>query len=298
MPAPREALPFALPRARRAPWWLWLVAIVAHVPVLWILDIVPHGYDPDARPFRLVDPLIALHAPAEVEMIYRPDRATPAGTTRRVGVVARSVPDVTAPVPTVTVPTSRAPEPLALIPAPTAPAAADTGRPGRRGRLTPAYGSGRPWVTPLPMAPREIAATLTGKSQADVADSTVAALVQAYLDAIALERANTPPALPSWTARIGSKTVGIDSKWIYLGPVKVPTVLLGLLPINFQGNPTQAEINKRLGAMKEDLFTAARRAANLDEFKKSVKQLREERQADYDFKRNQRTPPPDSTRIQ
>ena len=69
MSARREAPAVTLPPGRRAPWWLWLVALVAHIPVLWILDATPRGYDPDVPPLFLTDPLIALSAPAEVEMV-------------------------------------------------------------------------------------------------------------------------------------------------------------------------------------------------------------------------------------
>ena len=141
------------------------------------------------------------------------------------------------------------------------------------------------------MSPREIAATLAGKSMDEVADSLVAVMVQQYIDALAAERANPANRPPSWTTTIGGKKVGIDGQWIYIGPIKLPTALLGLLPINMQGNPTQAEMNKRLNAMREDLFFAARRAATLEEFKKNVAELRKQKQYEYDLRKAQRTLP-------
>lgn len=141
------------------------------------------------------------------------------------------------------------------------------------------------------MSPREIAATLTGKSMDQVADSLVAVMVQQYLEALALERANPANRPPSWTTMIGGKKVGVDGQWIYIGPIKLPTALLALLPINLQGNPTQAEMNKRLNAMREDLFFAARRAATLEEFKKNVAELRKQKQYEYDIRKAQRTLP-------
>ncbi len=141
------------------------------------------------------------------------------------------------------------------------------------------------------MSPREIAATLAGKPMDQVADSLVAVMVQQYLDALAAERANPANRPPSWTTTIGGKKVGVDGQWIYIGPIKLPTALLALLPINMQGNPTQAEMNKRLNMMREDLFFAARRAATLEEFKKNVAELRKQKQYEYDLRKAQRTLP-------
>lgn len=178
---------------------------------------------------------------------------------------------------------------LALLPATAAAqAASDTLR------LTPRYGTGLIWVEPLPLTPREIAALLSGKSESQLLDSAITALTQRYLDAMADELRDQPPALPSWVTTVDGKEVGIDSRFIHLGPLKVPTFLLALLPINVQPNPTQAAMVRKLGAMREDLLTAGRRSANLAEFKDAVRALREQKEAEAEFERNRRTPPPDS----
>lgn len=172
---------------------------------------------------------------------------------------------------------------------PAAPAAPPATAPATAFR--PSYGTGQLWVRPLPMSAREMAAAATGKSQQELADSVVAKVVQGYLDALAAERLDPSRRPPSWTTQVGGQKVGLDGQWIYLGPIKLPTVLLGLLPINLQGNPTQAEMNKRFSAMREDLFYAARRAATLEEFKKNVAELRKQKQYEYDLRKAQRTLP-------
>lgn len=158
-------------------------------------------------------------------------------------------------------------------------------------RISPRYGAGLIWVEPLPFTPREIAAMISGRSERELVDSAVAALTQRYLDAMAEELRDRPPALPSWTTTVGDQTVGIDSRWIHLGPLKVPTFLLALLPINVQPNPTQAAMVRKLNSMREDLLTAGRRAANLAEFKQAVEALRAQKAAEVEFERNRRTPP-------
>lgn len=176
---------------------------------------------------------------------------------------------------------------LALLPAgAAAQVAADSAL-----RMTPRYGTGLIWVEPLPLTPREIAALLSGKSESQLLDSAVTALTQRYIDAMAAELRDQPPTLPSWVTTVGGQEVGIDSRFIHLGPLKVPTFLLALLPINVQPNPTQAAMVRKLNSMREDLLTAGRRSANLAEFKDAVRALREQREAEAEFERNRRTPP-------
>lgn len=163
-------------------------------------------------------------------------------------------------------------------------------------RITPRYGTGLLWVEPLPLTPREIAALLSGRSDSQLLDSAITALTQKYLDAMADEVRAQPSALPSWTTTVGDQTLGIDSRFIYLGPLKVPTFLLALLPINVQPNPTQAAMVRKLNSMREDLLTAGRRSANLAEFKDAVRQLREQKEAEAQFEQNRRTPPDSGSR--
>lgn len=160
-------------------------------------------------------------------------------------------------------------------------------------RIGPAYGNGRVWVRPLPMTPRELAALLTGKSAGELHDSVVSGWTQKYLDAIAADRAASDKiTLPSWTTTVGGKTVGIDPQFIYLGPLKVPTFLLALLPINMMQDPGRIDRARKVGLMREDMMYAAQRAINFAQFKAAVMKLRQEKEADREFARNQRRLPP------
>jgi hypothetical protein len=58
-----------------------------------------------------------------------------------------------------------------------------------------------------------------------------------------------------WTVGEGDRKVGLDERWIYLGPVKVPTVLLGLIPLNVQSNPNSRENTRTLGVMAAEART-------------------------------------------
>jgi hypothetical protein len=56
-----------------------------------------------------------------------------------------------------------------------------------------------------------------------------------------------------WTVGEGKGKVGLDSKWIYLGPVKLPSMLLALIPLNVQANPNLRENQRTLGAMASEI---------------------------------------------
>lgn len=162
-----------------------------------------------------------------------------------------------------------------------------------RGRIKPAFGSGVVWVEPLPMTPRELAALLTGKPERQLSDSTVVAITQHFLEAVAAAEAQrVASGRPDWMTTIGNQPVGLDERWIHLGPIKLPTALLALLPINVMANPTEVAAARKRNAMREDILTAGWRAANLADTKKAVRALREEKERDREFERNRRTPPP------
>jgi hypothetical protein len=161
------------------------------------------------------------------------------------------------------------------------------------GRIGPAQGEGKLWVRPLPLPPQDLARALSGRSHIELVDSAVTAIVQVYIDSVLnAEPANSP--LPSWTTKVGDQQVGIDSRWIYLGPIKIPTALIAaFLPIG-GGSAETADYPKfrQLQQMREDVAYAARRAQTMQDFKKAIKELRAEREREREFKKNQKLPPP------
>ena len=277
----RRSLEFRLPTRARSPRWPWALAAALHVPVILILLWAPA---PPAVATRWLRSIVLGDAVRAVPLPY-------ARSLRHAAVAAR----VSGPAPAVArsalVPSSVPSLPsVATLARAVPPAPVDT-PPHGAPSIQPRYGDGRLWVQPLPESPRRIASELTGRSPAELADSAVAKMIQAYLDEMAKEHAESPPALPSWTTKIGGKTVGLDQKWIYLGPLKIPTALLALLPIKMQGNMSNYQFNQQLQQMRADLFEAARRAENYDEFKQAVKDLHQQKEREREFKRNQRTRP-------
>lgn len=292
----RPLLDLDLPRRRARPWVAIAVSVAIH-SLLLLVTITPHLPPPRPTDRPPVLPMQrTTDGPVAVEMIFLAP-AEGQGTGDRPGVELVR-PEVTGPAPE-RAPLQPVPETRPLV------VSRDTGmfvpiRPpdptgvGPRGgiqRIGPALGQGTLWVRPLPLPPRELAEVLTQRSHIELVDSAVSAIVQAYLDSVMTSpsRPGAPP--PSWTTDIQGQTFGIDSKYIYLGPLRIPAALLALLPIQGGGNMDLQE-GRRLAAIRADLQYAARRAETMDDFRKAIREIRERRDQEREFERNRRSAPP------
>jgi hypothetical protein len=142
----------------------------------------------------------------------------------------------------------------------------------------------------LPLPPRELAQRLT-KNRAELVDSAVTAIVQQYLDSIANDPASKNQGLPSWTTELAGKKFGLDSKNIYIAGLKIPAAVLALIPIP-AGNIDQNRAYNHLMDIRADLLYAARRAETMEEFKQVIREIRERKEKEREFEKNQRTAPP------
>ena len=163
----------------------------------------------------------------------------------------------------------------------------------RASRIGPGLAEGRLWVRPLPLPPQELAQRLT-RSRAELLDSAVSTIVQAYLDSIASDPASKNVGMPSWTTEVAGKKFGIDSKNIYIAGLKIPAAVLALLPIS-TGNIDQNRAYNRLMDLRTDLLYAAQRAQTLEEFKQVIREIRIRKEREREFEKNQRTAPPPET---
>ncbi len=281
---------------RKRPPWPWIavaVSILVHSLLLfgWIT-----GRLPDIP--RLPRQLIVLSQPADghdqTTMRYQlPERVGERGTsevpsTRRGPTRARVTRPVLPPTP----------EAVTVLPKPeTRDLPADSGiTPAvvtRASRNGPGLAEGRLWVRPLPLPPRELAQRLS-QSRAELLDSAVSAIVQAYLDSIADDPASKKVGLPGWTTEVAGKKFGIDSKNIYIAGLKIPAAVLALLPIS-GGNIDQNRAYNHLMDLRADLIYAAQRAQTLEEFKQAIREIRLRKEREREFQKNQRTAPPPET---
>jgi hypothetical protein len=288
----RPPFDLRLPQRRPWPWIAIAISVVVHSVLLfgWV-----GGRLPSIPP--LPRQLIVLSAPSEGHHQFPMhfDRPQTMGEQRprdlpqaRRGGAARPPARPALP---------NRPKPVAALPEPAraAPQPADTGAPplraeARVGRIGPGLAEGKLWVRPLPLPPQELAQRLS-KSRAQLVDSAVTAIVQAYLDSIANDPASRDQALPSWTTEIAGKKFGLDSKNIYIAGLKIPAAVLALLPIP-AGNIDQNRAYSHLMDVRRDLLYAGQRAETMEEFKKVIKEIRERKEKEREFEKNQRTAPP------
>ena len=278
-----------LPRPKR--WSTWAIAISVGVHALLFLVKVG-AYAP---PGRLPPARIYLLPPgAEGQRVFDMPFQQPGGAATRGKASGITPPPDQEPAPTpepeVVQPAPATPPVIVQEPTPAPPARPDTGAgPGVR-RIGPAMGEGKLWVRPLPAPPRELAQTLA-QTHAQLVDSAVSAIVQEFIDSILSAPAQPGAALPSWTTQILGKTFGLDSKYIYLGGLKIPAAVLALLPIKGGGVTMEYSQANRLALIREDLARASSRAQNLEDFKRAIRELRAERERLKELERNQKLKP-------
>ena len=289
----RRPLELLLPRRRQWSWWAILASVGVHVLLLSVRATDWFG-SAEAPPNVMYIPIPS--AITQIDMAYR-EVAKPSRPRPR----PLDLPEVEVPV------APNAPEPVAEITAvqpgalPRALVDSAAGLPSPEGtgrqsipRLRPALGEGKLWVRPLPLPPRELAQRLT-RSHYELIDSAVSEIVQAYIDSIIRTPVPFDSRPPSWTTQIGGKTFGIDSKNIYLGGLKIPTAILALLPIPAASNIDLRSAH-RMADIQADLQYAAQRAQTMEEFKRAIKDVREKRERELEFQRNQRRTAADSTK--
>ncbi len=270
----------------RRPWpWIAILASVAVHGLLLLGYISGRTIPLPRRNSEILLLLPPVEGPTAVPMPYRtpaaPGRIRSGNSTARHARPAfRPRPEAVAALP---------------VPQPTPPPIDTAAPPAARsrpliGRLGPTLADGRLWVRPLPLPPKELAQRLS-RSHAQLVDSAVTAIVQAYLDSIASEPSSRGQTLPSWTTQVAGKKFGIDSKNIYIAGLKIPAAVLALLPIG-GGNIDQNRAYNHLMDMRADLQYAAQRAENLEEFKLMIREMRLRKEREREFEQNQRTAPP------
>lgn len=159
------------------------------------------------------------------------------------------------------------------------------------GIVSPGLGRAKLWVEPLPLEPKKLAQALSS-GNVRLVDSAITVIVQHYLDSVATAPHQGPP---DWTTTVAGTKFGIDAKNIYVAGLKIPTAVLALLKL--PGVNESRVFDRSYGLMQEDLHRAASRAATLEEFRESVRELRAERQREHDLEENRKLLPGDSAAL-
>ncbi|HEY9382579.1 MAG TPA: hypothetical protein VIP80_03600 [Gemmatimonadales bacterium] len=287
MPSRRELF---LPRRKRWSGWAIGLSLGLHA-LLLLIKINPWLVPPRLPPAAIILIPPGSEGSRAVDMRFE----VPGGAARKgkaAGITPRPE-EAPAPAPE-PVKTEELP-PAQPAPAPVQPAPAEsvttrdtTGR--RMYRIAPALGEGKLWVRPLPAPPRELAEAIT-RTHMQLVDSAVSAIVQEYIDSVLSAPSAPGAAPPSWTTKIFGKTFGIDSKYIYLGGLKIPSAVLALLPIKGGGASMEYSQATRLAAIREDLAFAAQRSQTMEDFKRAIRELRAERERLHKLEENQKKKP-------
>ncbi|HSM18435.1 MAG TPA: hypothetical protein VK845_15715 [Gemmatimonadales bacterium] len=275
----KPAFDLWMPRSRR--WSPWAIGLSVAIHIAFILVFRAEGHLPHIA--RRPSPDIIVLSPPEAE---RREVLMPFGGAPAVPPAAGR-PTVRTAIP------AEIPEPdtVAYDFPPVTVTVTETS-PYRRtiGRIAPSLAGGGLWVRPLPLPPQELAQRIT-RSHEELVDSAVTAIVQAFLDSVTPVPGSVVASLPKWTTEIGGKKFGIDGSNIYIAGLKIPTAVLALLPLQ-GGNIDQSRRYNDLMDMRSDIYNAARRADNLEEFKQVIEEIRERKEREKEFERNQRTAPP------
>jgi len=278
-----------LPRRKRWSGWAIALSIGLHA-LLLLVKVNPWLVQPRMPPSIIILTPPGSEGSRAVEMRFE----EPGGAARK-GRAAGITPKQEEPAPTPEQPKAEEPQPVAPAPTPVAPAPAESVATRdsigpRVYRIGPALGEGKLWVRPLPAPPRELAEAIT-RTHLQLVDSAVSAIVQEYIDSVLSAPSAPGAAPPSWTTKIFGKTFGIDSKYIYLGGLKIPSAVLALLPIKGGGASMEYSQATRLAAIREDLAYAAQRAQTMEDFKRAVRELRAERERRHQLEENQKKKP-------
>lgn len=137
--------------------------------------------------------------------------------------------------------------------------------------VQPRYADPRLWG-----APGEIAAA--PKTPAQRLDSVITADIGAHNDSLRVAAANAGRKPGDWTFEHNGQKYGIDSKYIRLGPVSIPTAVLALLPLNVSANPTVTDRERTLTARHDEIFAQAQRGINDADFEKAVREIRQRKE--------------------
>ncbi len=144
---------------------------------------------------------------------------------------------------------------------------------GRDARIGTGYGSGRLWVGPVEAHLGVVGPSENQSTHAARVDSAVRAKLLAFIDTIPADSFATPEVRP-WVTEINGQKWGVDGSWIYLGGLKIPSILLALLPMP-QGNYQQAREAQELARIRQQIIQAAWQAETNADFRRYVREIRE-----------------------
>ncbi len=146
--------------------------------------------------------------------------------------------------------------------------------------LAPSLQSGVLWDR------REAPPARVGRTHAQLTDSAAKAAIRDYLDSLAALPNGGRILPPSWKGTIGGREYGLDAMWVTVAGVKIPALLLGLIPLPAGGNESKA-LDKSGQMRAEDYRMAMPRDAIAKDQQAEIRKIRERQEAERDLNRKQ-----------
>lgn len=142
--------------------------------------------------------------------------------------------------------------------------------------LQPSLGSGVLWIATI-VLDEERGQLIRALGELANLDSALAARIVAYLDTVPADSFAVGRLPQEWAIDIDGEKWGISQGWLHLGPLKLPTALLALIPGigNVGGSWDQGQAAASLQRMRDDLMRAAERAQSMEQFRDYVNQTRQ-----------------------
>jgi len=129
-----------------------------------------------------------------------------------------------------------------------------------------------------------------GRTNAELTDSAAKAAIQHYLDSLAALPNGGRVLPPTWKGTIGGREYGLDAMWITVAGVKIPSLLLGFVPLPAAGNESKA-LDKTGQMRAEDYRMAMPRDAIAEDQREEIRKIRERQEAERDLNRKQAVEP-------
>ncbi|MDQ6830403.1 MAG: hypothetical protein M3081_16210 [Gemmatimonadota bacterium] len=142
------------------------------------------------------------------------------------------------------------------------------GRGGPVQGVTPSYHDSPLWATPgdVPSAP---------KTAAERLDSSLTSRIAAHNDTVAAYYAGHKLDRGDWTFERGGKKYGLDSTGLYLGGIRIPSMLL---PHAIGNNAERNAQSRAIAMMNQEVREQTQHAMNEEEFRQAVKRIRERKE--------------------
>ncbi len=151
--------------------------------------------------------------------------------------------------------------------------------------IGPAFGDGRLWEAVI------LGAVAAEQQVWGDKETELALIVAGMISSIIEDSLVVRGGVPDWVTTIGGQEWGIDSEYIHLGPIKIPTVLaalLGFAQLPQMGNYELAQQQQWLADVRNQILNQAQRMDQMQSFKRNVREMEARKRREREEERRRR----------